>query len=221
MKITALSHSKHRNAFGLIGIEVDVEKKIVYVRLAKQWRRDQINQIPAEIATAHSQIKWDSQYMDQKIGEHLIQAIKNKAEFTVNVITTQKNLKDPEGIEDIKILDIIEMTQFLLQLKINHQIQFPENPGQTMRVLESQIALFTEHKTEAGGIDYFAPGDELDNLTRALMICCFAVRNVLQGDFTLPVGGPLYKNKRRRPRFFGQPDFKRDTDIVAHFTRRF
>jgi len=197
LKITALSHSKHRNAFGLIGIEVDVEKKIIHVRLAKQWRREEINQIPSDIAQAFSQIKWDSQYMDQKIGEHLIKAIKIKAEFTIKVITTQKNLKDPEGIEDIKILDIIEMTQFLLQLKINHQIQLPENPGKTMRILESQIALFTEHKTEAGGIDYYAPGDEMDNLIRALMICCFAVRNILQGEFSIPIAGPVQKKHPR------------------------
>lgn len=194
-KIVALTHSKHRNMFGFIGIEVD-ERLLVNVRLAKQWSRNEINQIPQEIADAHSKIKWDKMYIDQTTGEHFIKDIK-KHGISVDVITTKKNLNEPDDIDRLLVMDKIEMTQLMLALKLDHRIQFPSNPTETMKEAIGQVELFTENKTEAGGIDYYAPGDELDNLTKSLMICCFAVRNILQGDDGIPVMGPVRKKHPR------------------------
>ena len=59
-----------------------------------------------------------------------------------------------------------------------------------MQELEHQVALFSEHTTEAGMVNYYAPGDELDNLTKALIIACFAARPFLH-DSVKVVGGPL------------------------------
>lgn len=194
-KITAISHSKHRNMIGLIGIEVD-DDLLVHVRLAKQWSRNEINQIPREIADAHSKIKWDKMYIDQSTGEHFIHDIK-KHNLSVDVITTKKNLNEPDDIDRLLVMDKIEMTQLMLSLKLNHRIQFPTNPGETMKDAISQVELFTEKKTEAGGIDYYSPGDELDSLTKSLMMCCFAVRNILAGDDGVVVMGPVRKKSPR------------------------
>ncbi len=197
-KITAISHSKHRNMIGFIGIEVD-DDLLVNVRLAKQWSRNQINQIPMEIADAYSKIKWDKMYIDQLAGEHFIHDIK-KHDLPVDVITTKKNLNEPDDIERLLVMDKIEMTQLILSLKLKHRIQFPQEPGETMKEAISQMELFTENKTEAGGIDYYAPGEELDSLTKSLMICCFAVRNILAGDDCTIVMGPV---RRKSPRSIG------------------
>jgi len=178
--IVAFSHSKHRNAFGMIGIELDEKNKTAYVRLAKQWSRDDLNQIPIDVKELHTKIKWTDTFADQLIGQSLIRNIEYQVGFIMHTITTQKNLKDPEDIEKIKVMDQTEMTQLLLSLKQDHKIQFPSNPTDTMQKLISQVEMFTEHTTESGTISYYAPGDELDNLTRALMICCFAGRHYLQ-----------------------------------------
>jgi len=195
-KIVALTHSKHRNMIGFIGIEVDREKLLVHVRLAKQWKRSQINQIPAEISDAYSKIQWDKFYIDQLAGEHFIKDIK-RHDISIEVITTKKNLDEPDDIEALEVMDKIEMTQLMLSLKLAHRIQFPPNPGTTMKEAISQVELFTEQKTEAGGIDYYSPGDELDSLTKSLMICCFAVRNILAGDDGIPVLGPVKRKPSR------------------------
>lgn len=202
-KIVAISHSKHRNMIGFIGIEVDTKKLLVNVRLAKQWSRSQINQIPLDISDAYEKIHWDKLYIDQLTGEHLIKDIK-RHEIPVEVINTKKNLDEPDDIERLQIMDKIEMTQLMYSLKIQHRIQFPTNPGTTMKEAISQVELFTEHKTEAGGIDYYSPGDELDSLTKSLMICCFAVRNILAGDDGIPVLGPV----RRKPARDGVADYR-------------
>jgi len=178
MKIAALAHSKHRNMFGLVGIEVNEEQKKAYVKLARQWSRDQINTIPSMVSQLYQKIQWGDTYVDQQTGEHLIQDLRKEGMY-LKIITTQKNLKDPSDISRTKVMDKIEMVQLMLTLRKNHQIEFPKNPTTTMVELERQMAIFSEHKTEAGGIDYFAPGEELDNLTKALLIDCFAARNVL------------------------------------------
>ena len=56
--------------------------------------------------------------------------------------------------------------------------------------LEEQIALYAEKSTEAGTMDYFAPGDELDDLTKGLMLAVFAARPFLQETLKI-IGGPL------------------------------
>lgn len=180
-KIVAISHSKLRNAIGMVGIEIDDEEKIAYVRLAKHWKRDQMNEMPADIKTLYSKIKWDKTYADQQVGQHLLKSIEAQVSFTVFTITTQKNLKDPEDVEKIKVMDQTEMTQLFLSLKLAHKIQFPlpEDQKKDMISLIKQVEIFSEHTTEQGTISYYAPGEELDNLTKALMICCFVGRHSL------------------------------------------
>jgi len=179
--IVALSYTKQRTMFGMVGIEVDPSKRIAFVRLAKQWRRDDMNSIPGDIKEAYSKVKWHITFADQLIGQHLIRSIENALHFEVSTITTQKNLKDPEDIELIKVMDMTEMTQLTLSLKQEHKIQFPpKNPSHDMIDLIKQMEMFTEHTTEQGTISYYAPGDELDCLPRALMICCFVGRMSLQ-----------------------------------------
>ncbi|MBI1663422.1 MAG: hypothetical protein IS860_08030 [Nitrosopumilus sp.] len=193
MKITAIAHSKHRNAFGLVGIEVDSNQKRAYVKMAKQWSRDKINTVPSEIAKLYREIKWSKTYIDQESGEHLIQDLRKSYNIPLKIITTQKKVKDPKGIEKITTMDKIEITQFMLTLMQNHQVKFPQNPSQIMAELEHQIAVYSEHKTEQGSIDYFAPGEEKDNLTKALLICCFAARKQLSlvPNDTVHVGGGI------------------------------
>lgn len=178
--IVALSYTKQRTMFGLVGIEIVAQKRTAYVRLAKQWSRDDMNLIPKDIATLYNKIKWGSTMADQQVGQHMLRSIENELQTGLQIITTQKNLKDPENIEKLKVMDITEMTQLTLSTKQDHRIQFPKKPTKDMIKLMSQMELFTEHTTESGTVSYFAPGDELDCLPRALMICCFAGRNSLE-----------------------------------------
>ena len=179
--IVALSYTKQRTMFGMVGIEIDPAKKLAYVRLAKQWKRDDMNRIPEDIKQIYSKVKWQQTFADQLVGQHLLRSVENAMQTQVYTITTQKNLKDPEDIEKTKVMDMTEMTQLTLSLKQEHKIQFPpNNHSNDMMQLIKQMEMFTEHVTEQGTISYYAPGEELDCLPRALMICCFVGRQSLQ-----------------------------------------
>ena len=179
MKTAALAYSKHRNAFGLAGIRV--QNKRIHVELARHWTREQRSRISNDIAYLRSKIDWGKTITDQLVGEDLIQNLKN-AGVDVGVIVTQKDMKDPKGIHKVKKMDIIEMTHFMLTLFQEHRILFPPEPSPRLQELEKQVSMFSEHRTESGGLAYFAPGDELDDLSKALIIACFAVRPYIDGD---------------------------------------
>ena len=201
-KLAAISHSKHRNEFGIVGIEVNTKEKKIRVKLARQWPREQLNEIPLHIADLHEKKQWQDTYIDQLTGEHLIREIKRKHNLNIRVITTQKNLKDPHDIDRVRVMDKVEMVQWMIVMGQNHQIEFPPNPSKSMKELEIQMNVFAEKTTEAGGTDYFAPGDEYDNLVKALMIACFAARKQIRidGDFqrvTKSKKTPRYHHSKR------------------------
>ncbi len=182
--IVALSHDKQRQVFGVVGIEIN-EEKIANVRLAKIWKRDDMNKIAPDMKALNDKIKWDMTFADQLVGQHLIRSIEKSLQFQVQTITTQKNLKNPEDIELIKVMDITEISQLTLSLKQENRIQFPkENATKDMEDLMNEVQMFTEHVTESGTVAYYAPGEEHDCLTRALMICLFAGRTQLQNNLT-------------------------------------
>lgn len=190
-KIAALSYSKFRDQFGLVVIEADATEQIARVGLAVYWDRKKINFIPKKINSLHKKINWDSTYIDQKVGEHIIDELKNS--LSIHVINTKKDLLDPENIHKLETMDMTEIVQFTYGLKLEHRIKFPEKPTKNMQELERQVSMFTENKTEQGTITYYATGDEHDSLVRALLMCIFAARDYLtEKEYEPIVFQPIY-----------------------------
>lgn len=181
---------------GMVGIEIGLDK-IAYVRLAKQWKREEMEKIPIDTKSIHDKVKWNTTYADQLVGQHLLKSIEYEADISIFAINTQKNIKEPEE-EGMKRMDLVEMTQFLLSLKQVHKIQWPPKPTHDMLQLFQQTEMFTENITEQGTVNYYAPGEELDCLIKALMICCFAGRPYIekaQMPFMVVMGQTTKKNQ--------------------------
>jgi len=194
----AFAQSKKRNMIGMVGIEIDIQTQIVYVRLAKQWKRENMDKIPGDVKVIYEKIKWDTTYAEQLVGQHLLKSIEYESEIAIFAINTQKNIKEPEEEDGIKRMDLIEMTQFLLSRKQVHAIQFPKKPTKDMLQLIQQTEMFSEVITEQGTVNYYAPGEELDGLIKSLMICCFAGRPYIekaQIPFMVVVGEPIIKSQ--------------------------
>jgi len=194
IKFVALAHSKLRNAIGAVGIEVDPVKQEIYVKMAKNWERRQLNEIAPDLRNMYEKFEWFNTIIDVRVGEHVIQDLRRIAELPIKVIDIRPKVTDTGEIRRVKSLDLIEMVQYMLQLKLIHKILFPKNPTPAVTELEEQIALYAEHATEAGGINYYAPGDELDNLTKALMTGVFAARPYMSDSVEI-VCGPMHPKK--------------------------
>ena len=193
VKIAGIAHSKLRDAIGLVGIEVDPSIGVVMVKFAKHWSRNEINQIPQDISNIWGKINWTKTIIDYAVGQHLIDEFKKITGFPTRIVDLKKKVPDPNEIRRVKSLDLTEMVQYTLGKKIAHEIQFPDKPSPEMMELEEQIALFTEKTTEAGGVNYYAPGDELDDLTKGLLLSMFAARPLLSGSGRV-ICGPITIN---------------------------
>ena len=191
MKNVAIAYSKLRDTIGLVGGEIRISEKNAYVKLVRQWDSKDINQVAPDIAALYQKFKWDSTIIQQETGEYLINSLRKEYHIPLKVITTQKKVKEPKEIQKIRVMDKIEMTEFLRKLKLNNQIKFPEKTTTNMQKLEAQMPFFAKHTTEAGGIDYYAPGEEPDDLVTALMIFCFSGRRALLGDDGIAYAGVL------------------------------
>ena len=73
---------------GLVGIEVDIEQKKVYVKIARQWPRSMINQIPEEISKIYQKVQWGITYIDQQTGQHFIQDLRKNKHIPMKHIET-------------------------------------------------------------------------------------------------------------------------------------
>lgn len=220
-KIVSFAQTKNRKTFGMVGIEVPHDGEMAYIRLAKQWSREEMPQMATDVKNIYSKVQWDITYADQLVGQHLLKEIEYASGINIFPITSQKNLKDPEDIEKIKVMDITEMTQLFLSLKLQHKIQYPNTPKNDMLQLIKQTEMFTEHTTESGNVSYYAPGEELDSLIKALLISCFAARNYLQEGDEIPI--IVVGSSEERKSINIQDDFnklmgKRKTNPLENYT---
>ena len=177
MRRAAITHSKLRDVFGLVGIEATLNR--VTVKTAHQWDRKDMHRLPEDTSRFFRRLNWGKTYTDQLIGEHLITELR-QFNVPMEVISTQKNMKDPHDLERIKRMDLVEAVQFVLSLLQKKILIFPKNPSKNMLELEEQMAMFTEKKTtEAGDVTYYGPGETIDCLPKALIIGCFSVRHII------------------------------------------
>ena len=152
---------------------------IAYVALARTWKRKHLSRLAPEVLGLWSRIKWDMTAIDQLAGQHLIQEIRGEG-VPVEPFTTQKDVKDSKPVEDLIVLDKVEQVQFAIWLRQQQGLRWPSRPSRQVKSLEEQMAQYSEHKTEAGSVDYYAPGEERDELVKALLAALFSVRMLLE-----------------------------------------
>lgn len=169
-----------RNTLGLVGIEADPVARTATVSMARQWDVQDIPRMAAELASMYARNGWGATFMEASTGEYMIKALR-RAGMPVRVVISQKKVSDLGMIERLVRMELIEATEFLRKLKLNGQVRFPRRPSDHMARLEAQMPFFSKHVTEAGSVSYFAPGEEPDDLVRALIIACFSCRAELEG----------------------------------------
>ena len=203
----AISYSKHRDAHGLAGVEVrgtEAGQATAYVAFARSWPRKQLSRVAPDVLAYWSRIKWDMTAIDQLAGQHLIQELRGLG-VPVEPFAAQKDVKGDERsrqvkqVEDLVVMDKVEQVQFTIWLRQQDDppgLRWPSNPSKSMKALEEQMAQYSEHKTEAGSVDYYAPGEERDEMVKALLAALFSVRILLehgrggQGEYgSIDLGG--------------------------------
>jgi len=115
-------------------------------------------------------------------GQFVIEELEQVHHISVIGVTTTKDIKDEKKKHKVQTMDKNENVKWVLNMKAEHRIIFPtdQNCSGDMLELKRQIAIFAEHKTEAGSVAYYAPGQEHDDGVMALLINCQKAKEYLK-----------------------------------------
>ena len=181
MLIAACDPGKIRDSFGFVVIRVDNDD--IKVRAVKRWLGRDYTDVERTIAKFHLKHHFDHIVVEQNnTGIHVIEVLKRKYNLPIVAVITSNNLKDNKKVASARVMDKNLMANYIAGLMKDHKIKFPASGGTDMRELERQIAIFAEHRTEAGNVAYYAPGNEHDDLAMALMLAIHIGKYYLRGD---------------------------------------
>ena len=188
MLIAGCDPGKLSDSFGFVVIRV--EKDDIIVRAAKRWLGRDYTDVERTIAKFHTKHNFDHIVVEQNnTGVHVIEVLKRKYNLPIIAVITSNNLKDNKKVASARVMDKNLMANYIAGLMKDHKIKFPTTGGKDMKELERQIAIFAEHRTEAGNVAYYAPGNEHDDLAMALMLAIHIGKYYLrsEGDTSINV----------------------------------
>ena len=184
IKILSGDPGKIRDAFFIVGTEITNDK--LYVRLAIQRKGRAYKQVCAEFAEISRKHKFTFNLIEaNNTGQFVIEELQQVHHIPIIGVTTTKDIKDEKKKNQVERMDKNENVKWFLNMKAEHRIIFPtdDNCNEDMLELKRQIAIFAEHKTDAGSVSYYAPGSEHDDGVMALMINIQKVKQYLKpGD---------------------------------------
>ncbi|MCH9657197.1 hypothetical protein K0U27_00645 [archaeon] len=193
IKILSGDPGKIRDSFFIVGTEIKQNK--LYVRLSVRRQGRAYKQVCAEYAAISKKHGFKFNLIEaNNTGQFVIEELEQVHHIPVIGVTTTKDIKDEKKKNVVERMDKNENVKWFLNMKAEHRIIFPtdENCSADMLELKRQIAIFAEHKTEAGSVSYYAPGSEHDDGVMALLINCQKAKQYLKvGGKGSYVGGQL------------------------------
>ena len=181
MLIAAGDPGKIRSSFAFVVIRVNEDD--ISVRAAKRWLNKDYTDVEREIAKYHMKHNFDHIVIEQNnTGIHVIEVLKRQYNLPIIAVVTSNNLKDNKKVASARVMDKNQMANYIANLMKDHKIKFPPKGSKDMMELERQIAIFAEHRTEAGNVSYYAPGNEHDDLAMALMLAVHIGRYYLRNE---------------------------------------
>lgn len=175
VKVIGLDPGKQRDSFGIVAIEKKDGK--VYVKNAQRILGKRYIEVEDYIAELHSKYKYDYYILEvNNTGEHVFEVLKDIKKIPVIPVFTTSDVKDLKKKMDGRTMDKKDMVKRMAHQFQNNEIIFPRKSNGELDQLKRQLAIFSEHITEAGNVSYYAEGTEHDDLVMALMLACWYVK---------------------------------------------
>lgn len=182
-KILSGDPGKIRDSFFMVGTEVKNGK--IYVRLAKRRLGKSYLSVCEEFANLSHKHNFDYNVIEyNNTGVAVVEMLTEQFNLPVIPITTINMGREMKKKVSPKNMDKYEVVHRFISRKENHQIIFPPDSkcSEDMLELKRQVAIFAEHRTEAGNVQYYAPGSEHDDGIMALLINFNLAERFLDGD---------------------------------------
>jgi hypothetical protein len=154
------------------------------VRLAKRRLGKSYLSVCGEFANLSHKHNFDYNVIEyNNTGVAVVEMLTDQFGLKVVPITTINMGREMKKKVSPKNMDKYEVVHRFISRKENHQIVFPSDSkcSEDMLELKRQVAIFAEHRTEAGNVQYYAPGSEHDDGVMALLININLAETFLDG----------------------------------------
>ena len=174
-KVIGLDPGKQRDSFGIVAIEKRDNR--IYVKNAQRVLGKRYIDVENYVASLHQKYHYDYYILEvNNTGEHVFEVLKDVKGLPVIPVFTTSDVKDLKKKMDGRTMDKKDMVKRMAHQFQNNEIIFPKKSNPELEQLKTQLAIFSEHITEAGNVSYYAEGTEHDDLVMALMLCCWYVK---------------------------------------------
>lgn len=181
VKILSGDPGKIRDSFFRVGTEIKEGK--IYVRLAKQRLGKSYLAVCEEFAEDSRKYNFDYNIIEyNNTGVAVVEMLTEEFGLPVIPITTINLGRDIKRKVSPKSMDKYEIVHWAINAQEQGLIVFPGKGSKDMEELKRQWQIFAEHRTDAGNVAYYAPGQEHDDGVMALLLNLHLARNFLSGD---------------------------------------
>ena len=176
VRVIGLDPGKQRDSFGIVAIEKRDGK--IYVKNAQRVLGKRYIDVENYVASLHEKYRYDYYILEvNNTGEHVFEVLKDVKGLPVIPVFTTSDVKDLKKKMDGRTMDKKDMVKRMAHQFQLGEIIFPKKSNPELEQLKTQLAIFSEHITEAGNVSYYAEGTEHDDLVMALMLCCWYVKD--------------------------------------------
>ena len=171
------------DAFALVGIELDLDRKAIHIKYAKQWTGLSFLDVAYRFKKDYNKIK--PKFCGLETNNAGKSAIRDFQTVGINAhgINTVSNL-NASTRHRWQAMDKTFTVQYLKQMRYEQRVIWPHPSITTrhMRILQDQFASIGEYMTNNGSVGYRAMKGRHDDLFSALLLCVHMARIYIERD---------------------------------------
>ena len=170
--LAGIDTGKHKTFAALVSLQCYPKANFVFIDYAKKWPlKTEYLKVVSDIKKLQTKLHYQAIGLEINNAGTGVYELMKVAKLPVHPITTVGKIVDPKKLDDPKKLSKPNMAKYILRLKQDHKIKFPQDPqNQYIRELMLQFKLFKQHVTDAGNETFSAPGRAYDDLVMAMFM---------------------------------------------------
>ena len=156
----------------IVGLQIYPKANKVFIEYARRWKiKTSYMNVVQDVVNLQSKAHYTQIGIETNgPGNVLLENMLLKG-LPMKPVTTVGKVTDPRKLSDYTKLSKPHMSKFLLMLKLQHSILWPEHPKNPyISELAAQQRIFKQHITDAGNETFSAPGRQHDDLVLALYV---------------------------------------------------
>lgn len=159
--------------FGVIGLEATYPEKKIYLRHAKQFKRESYKNVAKYFRILHNKVNFDMVLLEKNFDYYKIS--KAFERLPITYVTTSSNLTENTRADGWSV-DKPFMINWMAKQYRAHNIQYPEKQSDDMRELINQQNEIVGITGPSGHTSYKRTRNRHDDLFMAKLIGCNAIR---------------------------------------------